>query len=294
MLNDDIVHVMGHFDSTESQRTSLPQRPARQRQNLTTDDFVVGEGVALATPPVSVVTRLLEGIIDCAALALTSILLFVAYLLIYPFKTNATNSVVLVTIIGTMLFLVPATIEAITHGKSLGKWMCGTRVVRFDQGPISARHAFTRALIGVAEIWLTSGSLATISSFVDKHARRLGDIAAGTYVISERVKLQETHPMQVPRDLEGWARSADISLPTGLALAIRQFLNRKETMMPQARQAMGQQLLDSARAHVLPMPSEQVGAEAALTAILAERTARDLARIDRNRELAQRVLVQRS
>ena len=49
----------------------------------------------------------------------------------------------------------------------------------------------------------------------------------------ERVRLRLAPPALMPPHLAGWARSADMaSLPTGLALAVRQYLGRAATLDP--------------------------------------------------------------
>ncbi|MEZ5193402.1 MAG: hypothetical protein R2734_13465 [Nocardioides sp.] len=60
---------------------------------------------------------------------------------------------------------------------------------------------------------------------LSSRGKRLGDYAAGTYVVRERVRLAPPPPPSMPHALAGRAATADIaSLPTGLTLAVRQFL----------------------------------------------------------------------
>ena len=141
-------------------------------------------------------------------------------------------------------FLVfPTTIETLTRGKSLGKLAFGLRTVRDDAGPISFQHSFVRALIGVVEIYVFMGVPAFFSALLSSRGKRLGDYAAGTYVVRERVKLQLSPPPPMPPQLASWAAGADMaSLPTGLALAVRQFLGRLPQIDPASRAAIGGRL----------------------------------------------------
>ena len=55
--------------------------------------------------------------------------------------------------------VVPAAVETLSRGRSLGKLAAGLRIVRDDGGAIRFRHAVIRALIGFLEIYLTFGGL---------------------------------------------------------------------------------------------------------------------------------------
>ena len=93
------------------------------------------------------------------------------------------------TLVGTVavFVVVPTTLETLTRGQSLGKLALGLRTVRDDAGPISFQHAFVRALVGVVEIWVFTGVPAFFCALVTPRGKRLGDFAAGTYVVRERV-----------------------------------------------------------------------------------------------------------
>ena len=121
--------------------------------------------------------------------------------------------------VGTLVvvFLVfPTTVETLSRGKSLGKWAFGLRTVRDDAGPISFQHAFVRALVGFVEIYATGGGAAFFSALLSSRGKRLGDYAAGTYVVRERIKLRLEPPPLMPPELAPWARAADVAaLPTG-------------------------------------------------------------------------------
>ena len=61
--------------------------------------------------------------------------------------------------------------------------------VRDDAGPTSFHHAFVRALIGVVEIYAFTGGPRVLLRDADP-AEGLGDYAAGTYVVRDRVRLR--------------------------------------------------------------------------------------------------------
>ena len=107
--------------------------------------------------------------------------------------------------------------------------------MRDDAGPITFQHAFVRALIGFVEIYLFTGVPAFFSALVNGRGKRLGDFAAGTYVVRARVTLRLAPPCRCRRTSRA-GRAGDItSLPTGLALAVRQYLGRLPTLDPSSR-----------------------------------------------------------
>ena len=107
----------------------------------------------------------------------------------------------------TVFLVVPTTVETLSRGRSLGKLACGLRTVRDDAGPISFQHAFVRALIGFVEIYAFTGAPAFFSALLSTKGKRLGDHAAGTYVVRERVRLHLAPPALLPPHLaRGHAR----------------------------------------------------------------------------------------
>ena len=67
----------------------------------------------------------------------------------------------------------------------------GLRVVSDDGGPERFRQALFRALAGFIEIWMFAGGPAVICSLVSPKGKRIGDVFAGTMVISERAPKTE-------------------------------------------------------------------------------------------------------
>jgi len=269
-------------------------QPSNEFATLTTDDLVTGEAVALDLPPASLGSRIASGVIDYLAM----MVLFVVTIFVFLVAVLQTDAaLVQVAVIGTIItvfLVIPTTLETLTRGRSLGKFALGLRTVRDDAGPISFQHAFVRALIGVVEIYAFQGVPAFFSALLSQRGKRLGDFAAGTYVVRERVKLQLSPPAPMPVHLVGWARQADMaSLPTGLALAIRQFLGRLPTIDPASRASIGGRLAEEVSRYVAPGPPPGTRPEDFLAAVIASRRERDLARLRREAELRHRLTARR-
>ncbi|KAA1419070.1 RDD family protein [Nocardioides humilatus] len=264
--------------------------PQVEFATITTDDLVTGEGVALDLPPASLGLRLTSGLIDAVA----TVVLFLVSLFVLVIATarGSDDLIALALVVAIILTFVvfPTTLETLTRGRSLGKLAMGLRTVRDDAGPISFHHAVVRALIGFVEIYLASGALAFFSMLVNHRGKRLGDLAAGTYVIRDRVGLRLPMPPPMPPQLAQWARTADVAtLPTGLALAVRQYIARLPTLDPATRHRVGTDLLEDVRRYVAPLPPADAPVELVLGAVIAERRDRDLARLRRDDELRQRL-----
>ncbi|GAA3803703.1 RDD family protein [Nocardioides panacisoli] len=249
---------------------------------LTEDDLVTGEGVALDLPAAGLGVRLVSGLLDVIATLVLALVIF----FVLAVASIRTDEALLEAafVLGLMLVFLayPATVETLTRGRTLGKLAMGLRTVRDDGGPISAQHALVRALIGFVEIYAMSGVPAFFSMMVSRRGKRLGDFAAGTYVVRDRVPLRLPLPPPMPPQLAGWARRADIAaLPTGLALAVRQFLGRLPGIDPATRHRVGTALLTDVMEYVAPPPPAGAPPEQVLAAVIAERRERDLARLRR-------------
>ncbi|GAA1939241.1 RDD family protein [Nocardioides marmoribigeumensis] len=244
------------------------------------DLVLTGEAVALDLPVASVGVRAVAGVIDLVLAALLVVGAVLGIAAVGPLLDGALQAVVTLLAVVAVLVGLPTTVETVTRGRTLGKWVMGLRAVRGDAGPVSFRHCFVRALVGVVEIYLLSGAPALFSSLATSRGQRVGDLVAGTYVVRERFRLRLTEPRACPPHLRTWAASADLAdPPVGLAVAVRQFLLRAPTLVPHHRWVTAQQLAASLAAYTAPDPPAGTHPEDFLAAVLAERRERDVARL---------------
>ncbi|MFI1032446.1 RDD family protein [Streptomyces sp. NPDC020951] len=243
-------------------------------------ELVTGEAVALELRPARLPSRALAILLDL-------FVAFVAYIVVSIVLVAATASLdeaaqVALSIATFLLVLVggPIAVETLSHGRSLGKMACGLRVVRDDGGPIRFRHALVRGAIGVVEILLTIGVVATIASLVSARGRRLGDVFAGTLVVRERVPAGQSGFVPPPPPwLAGRFQGLDLSaVPDGLWLAVRQYLGRMNQLDPQVGWAMAERLAGELAARTgAPVP-QGVPPAAFLAAVVQERQVREARR----------------
>lgn len=246
------------------------------------DEMVTGEGVAVELPIAGVALRAASGIIDLLVAGVVMVAGAVVVGVVFGGTSEAVGSTLMILLLVGVTVALPAVVETLTRGRTLGKLALGLRVVRDDGGAITARHALTRALVGWPEIYLLLGSGALVSALISPRAKRLGDMAAGTYVVSQRASMRLLPPPVMPPPLAQWAAGADLAaLPPGLAIAVRQFLGRAEGLTPASRHELGQTLLHSVLPHVSPPPPPGFHAEYVLAAVIADRRRRDAERLAR-------------
>jgi uncharacterized RDD family membrane protein YckC len=260
-------------------------------RSYATDDLVTGEGVAVEVPAASVAARAASGLIDLLVAFVLIIGGFIGLGLLTAQSSDAVIGAAFIALSLAVFVGVPFAQEVLLRGRTLGKLALGLRVVRDDGGPAIARHALVRALVGYVEIYLLFGVPALVTAMIHPRAKRLGDMAAGTFVVSQRTKLAVLPPPVMPPSLARWAHDADIAaLPSGLTVAVRQFLARANGLTYESRRTLGTDLFRSTMRHVSPPPPDGVHPELVMAAVVAERRRRDTDRLWREEQLRSRVL----
>lgn len=241
---------------------------------LVTGDAVVLD-VKVAQLPVRVVSAFIDIFVQMIVLYGG---IFVVAFSLSQFDAALTGAL---SIVYSVLALVgyPVIWEMATRGRSLGKMAMGLRVVSDDGGPERLRQAVIRALSAVVEIFMFMGAPAVIASLASAMGKRLGDIFAGTMVISERGPKLPPPPMMPPQ-LAQWAQSLQLSgLTSDQADLARQFLNRAGQLAPHTRDQMLYQISTDVLASIAPPPPPGTPPQFMLAAVLAERHRRALARM---------------
>lgn len=258
--------------------------------------MVTGEAVALEVVPATVVSRILSGLIDYTAYSVGgAISLFVVMILAINERSEFGDNLAFIRAIISLVILawivvIPLLTELLSRGRSLGRMVTGTRVVRDDGGTVRLRHCLVRTLLAVVEIWLASAVPAVCTSVVSKRGKRLGDMLAGTYVVRDRHRSSMAPPLLMPSELAGWAAGTDLrALPGGLSLTARTFLQRASSMDAGPRSHLGLDLASRVQAYVSPPPPAGTHPERFLAAVLTERRNRELVLATRDRRLEEEV-----
>ncbi|MEV4107663.1 RDD family protein [Nonomuraea sp. NPDC049695] len=243
-------------------------------------EVVTGDAVVVEVRVAQMPSRALAIIID---MAVQFTVLIAAYAILGAFAAisdSAAFGAAMIVLVVLVLVGYPVIFETLSRGRSLGKLALGLRVVGDDGSPERFRQALFRGLAGVVEFWMFSGAPALISSLVSQRGKRLGDIFAGTIVISERAPRDRGQFIEMPPPLMTWAATLELSqLPDEVAQAARQYLSRWHDLSPQVQHEMGVRIATQVAAFVSPAAPGGVPPHAYLSAVLAERRRREQMRL---------------
>ena len=235
----------------------MMSRPSPEAVHLAQEEVLTGEAVALDVQPTGVLLRAVGAVID----AVLGVVLIIGALLLAtgplaPFLAAGTEQMAVIVSIVLVLIVLPTLVEATTRGRSLGRLVVGTRIVRSDGGASGFRQALIRALVGVLEIYFTFGMLAVLAGAFTPRSQRLGDLLAGTY--SQRTRVAPLPPAlpPVPPPLAEWASAVDVArMPDRLSRRLSQFVIQSARLGPAARDRIAAELRDEVAAYVSPMPA---------------------------------------
>lgn len=128
---------------------------------------------------------------------------FVSLFLIAKFGLDSQDGADIWTfylILGLPIFLYHVLFETFMDGKSPGKAALKIRVVKLDGSKPGFGSYFVRWIMRIIDISITSGGVAVVSILMSERGQRLGDMAAGTTVISEkkRATLSDSLLVDIP------------------------------------------------------------------------------------------------
>lgn len=243
------------------------------------EQVVTGDAVVLDVQIAQLPVRALSALIDVTVIFIG----YVAGVMLWAvtlseFDPALSGSVLVIFTVLTIIGY-PVIFESVTRGKTLGKMALGLRVVSDDGGPERFRQALFRGLASFIEIWMFFGGPAVICSLLSPKGKRLGDVFAGTVVISERGPKLPPPPV-MPPSLAWWASSLQLSgLGPEQAELARQFLARASQLEPATRDQMAYRIACDVVARISPPPPPGVPPQYVLAAVLAERHRRELERL---------------
>lgn len=208
--------------------------------------IVTPEGVVLDFDRAGVASRMAARVIDVAVqLSVLSMVINVLAIVVVAFPVAG----VVITVIAVFaaVFLYPALLEAFWRGRTVGKYALGLRVVTVEGASIRLRHAAVRSMLQLVDIYATLGGAAVVAALTNPEGQRLGDMAAGTYVVRERRSLNTLASREVvipaPRGHHDTVAMIDPSaLDVSQAALVRSFLVRVTELEPVSRAALAEQL----------------------------------------------------
>lgn len=144
-----------------------------------------------------------------------------------------------------VIFGYPLVSETFFRGRTIGKWAVRLRVVTLEAGPVGFREAFIRSIFQIIDILASFGSVALLTSMTSARSQRLGDLAAGTFVIRDPKSMSHfpAVPFTPPMGTEDIVANLDTKkLRPEQERVIRSFLLRVGTLSQPARVDLGNRL----------------------------------------------------
>ncbi|MFX0557648.1 RDD family protein [Maribacter sp. CXY002] len=143
--------------------------------------------------------RILAFIIDTLIIVIYYVLMV---WLLLAMDVEANDQWAIYMLLGLPAFLYYFVMETFMDGKTIGKNFMQIRVVKLDGTKPNFSSFFVRWILRIIDISLSSGGLAILTILIRGKGQRIGDIAAGTTVISEkkRVFLKDTLFRELPAD----------------------------------------------------------------------------------------------
>lgn len=177
-----------------------------------------------------------------------------------------------------LIFGYPVVAETFFRGRTIGKAAVGIRVVTLEAGPIGFREAIIRSLFQLLDLLVSFGAVALLCGMLTPRSQRVGDLAAGTFVIRDPKSLPHVPavPFTPPMGTEELVASLDVSkLRPDQERLIRSFLLRVGELSHASRIDLGIRLADST-AQALGRP-DRLGLppEPFLVAVMAARQLRE-------------------
>jgi uncharacterized RDD family membrane protein YckC len=172
-----------------------------------------------------------------------------------------------------VIFFYDVLFEVLAGGRTPGKRAAGLRVVGPGGRPIAFARSGVRNLLRIIDILPGFYGVGMTVIFVTPRNQRIGDLAAGTYVVRDRHG-NRTEAAALPQIDTSRAATWDVTAVSAEDVAtVRSFLERRDGLRAQARLQLAAQLASGLRPHVGGAPSG-MGDERFLELLVAAKSER--------------------
>ena len=152
-------------------------------QNISIEQNVAGIG-----------ERILAFLVDLVIIIAYNIM---AFLILAGIKEDSGSLMMYYIVLGIPSFLYFLVWETFWNGRSPGKALLQIKVVRKDGSRPQFSNYLVRWLLRFIDITITMGGVAVVTILLNGKGQRLGDIAGGTTVISEKKKVNIDNTLSV-------------------------------------------------------------------------------------------------
>lgn len=142
-------------------------------------------------------------------------------------------------------------LEWLWQGQTVGKRLYGLRVIRDDGAPAGFVAVLVRNVIRIVDFLPLFYGLGLLMIIFTSRSQRLGDLAAGTYVVRaprpqlDYFSLRTVTPLGAGRSIETRA------LPGEMQRLVREFVAREGRLAPKDRARVAKQIADRIRPYAL-------------------------------------------
>lgn len=147
--------------------------------------FETAQNIQIRQIPASLGTRIVAQIIDFLILGFYMILVSITAFRIYKIEDG---SIAIITLMVLPYLVYHLLFEIFMNGQSIGKYFMEIRVVQLDGTRATISSYLLRWILRPIDITISSGGIAILSILLGGKGQRLGDMAAGTTVISIKKK----------------------------------------------------------------------------------------------------------
>jgi uncharacterized RDD family membrane protein YckC len=151
-------------------------------------EVITPEGVALHLPAAGPVPRAIAWALDLA-IRLGALMILAMVLAMLGRIGQGIHLIALFLI----FWAYPIVLEALWNGQTVGKKALGLRVIAADGAPVGWLAAITRNLLRTVDMLPFGYAAGLVTSLIDPHGRRLGDMVAGTLVVHVQSQHEATH-----------------------------------------------------------------------------------------------------
>jgi uncharacterized RDD family membrane protein YckC len=206
------------------------------------------EGVEVELTLAGIGSRVIAGTIDL----IIEILLLVALAVLLHFL-GSIGTAVYASLYFAVIFFYDVLFEVLGGGKTPGKRWTGLRVVRAGGRPITFVRSALRNILRLIDILPIAYAIGMTSIFVTGRNQRIGDLAAGSYVLRDRHgdRARGEAPAPLPSYDIGPAADWDVSAVSSADVAtVRAFLERRDSLQSHSRSTLAAELATRLRPRV--------------------------------------------
>jgi uncharacterized RDD family membrane protein YckC len=175
--------------------------------NLEFDTVETAENVDLQRALAGMGLRLVAGIVDSLIVYLTILALWLMLVfwasdspLDLFYMTSSFWPLIVFYIVVFTVYWGYFTLFELLTGRTPGKKTQSLRIARLDGGPVRTTDILIRNLVRVIDSQpVNTYVLGGVVMFISRRSQRLGDLAAGTVVVNERLSREPEAPLEVPQ-----------------------------------------------------------------------------------------------